>query len=494
MINGSDQTTSPSEVSSHERLLLAQAETPVGLAIVNLDGHWVDVNDPLTKMLGRSRQELLTLTFSDVTHPDDVDENLAGLQRLRDGDIDSYATEKRYLHRDGNVIWAQLSVTLVKDDLGKPLYFISQMQDVSERRRATDLLDLMFMSSPDLLCIANFEGYFLRVNPAWTRVLGWTEQEMTSTPFVDFVHPDDLVDTTKEYREVRSVSTGSEAFENRYRAKDGSYHWLQWNSITLHDRGWIVSNARDVTDQRRQAVELQRSNADLANFAAIISHDAKSPLSTIAGYTKLVQDTLRDRGEAQLLPFLDTVRNSCDRLSQLIDGVLAYSRAGAIGEFSSEEVAMMPLINEVLEDSSIAIMTAGATLSVEYLPPVIGDRVQLRQILQNLLANALKFGKTDQRLAVSIYADVRDNETRIAVEDNGIGMTAEDCAHAFEVFRQGESGIKRGGVGLGLATCQRLVERHGGKTWIDSEVGRGTTVWFTIPTGISMPISQRPHL
>lgn len=463
-----------------EQLSLIQEFAPIGLAIVGLDGRWQDVNPALCRLVGREREELLKLTFQDISHPDDLVVDLAEVNRMLAGEIGGFRSEKRYFHAAGHEVWVQLDVTLVSDPTGSPLYFIAQIQDITERRNAVEMLDATFEASADLLCVADMNGSFLKVNPSWTRLLGWTPEELTSRPFVEFVHPDDLQATLAAY-EVLLGATPRINFENRYRAKDGTFHWLQWNTYTMPDKGWVIANARDVTEQKRQVFELLQSNVDLANFAAVITHDIKSPLSTITGFGQLTRAMLHQKGEHGADEYLDAIQRGAQHMADLVDGVLDYSKAGVATKHANTEAETSAIVADVLDDLAVAITDAGADISVASLPRVNGDPHQLRQVFQNLVANSLKFGRDEVPITIKITAQQTDAEWQFAVRDNGTGMTEQDSATAFDVFRQGADGRSRGGVGLGLATCRRLVERHGGRIWMESLAGVGTTVTFSIP-------------
>ena len=464
-----------------DQLSLIQEIAPFGLAIVGIDGHWQDVNPALCRLVGREREELLKLTFQEITHPDDLAADLAELNRMLAGEIGGFRSEKRYFHADGHEVWVQLDVTLVSDPTGAPLHFIAQIQNITERRDAVEMLDVIFEASADLLCVIDVNGSFLKVNPSWTRLLGWTPEELTSRPYVEFLHPDDLEATLAAWEAALDAGLRTTNFENRYRAKDGTFHWLQWNSYTMADKGWVICNARDVTEQKRRALELQQSHADLANFAAVITHDIKSPLGTITGFGQLTRAMLHQKGEHGADAYLDAIQRGAQRMADLVDGVLEYSKAGVATKLTNAEAETSAIVANVLDDLAVAIADTAADIRVASLPRVNGDPHQLRQVFQNLVANSLKFGRDGVPITIEITAQRADAEWRFAVRDNGTGMTEQDSASAFDVFRQGADGRPRGGVGLGLATCKRLVERHGGRIWMDSRAGVGTTVSFSIP-------------
>ena len=139
-----------------------------------------------------------------------------------------------------------------------------RIAETDQRLTDVQLIEAMFEASPDLICVADFGGFFIRTNSACSRILGWSTEEFLARPFMDFIHPEDRVETAGEYVEIRAEERGALKFENRYQAKDGGYKWIQWNTITLPDRGWIVCNGRDVTEERKQAEELRRTSALLS--------------------------------------------------------------------------------------------------------------------------------------------------------------------------------------------------------------------------------------
>ena len=227
----------------------AFSQTGGGMALVSLEGRWLRVNDVLCKLVGYTRAQLLQIDFQRLTHADDLDADLALVARLIRGEIDSYDMEKRYFHADGSIVYVRLSVSLVRDLEGSPLFFVSQVQDLTRAKLAESEVQAFFGLSPNLLSIVAEGASFERVNPAWTQTFGWTVEELTSRAFVDFVHPDDRESTAVEMLKLRSGGV-THGFRNRYRHQDGSYRWLEWNARS--ERGRIYCDARDITAQHEQ--------------------------------------------------------------------------------------------------------------------------------------------------------------------------------------------------------------------------------------------------
>ncbi|MDQ4134535.1 MAG: PAS domain S-box protein [Actinomycetota bacterium] len=451
---------------------------PIGMALVSLDGRYLRVNRSLCEIVGYPMEVLLQKTFRDITHPDDLETDDAQVARLLSGELRRYSLEKRYCHADGRVIWVNLSRALVSDRSGEPLYFITQVQDVTDRKHAERLLDLVFHASPDLLCVANFEGYFVRVNPSWPEQLGWSEEELLSRPFFDFVHPDDREPTTGEYASNTTARHGSTHFENRYRTKSGEYRWLQWNSITVPGENLIVANARDMTEYKRQQAELARSNRDLEQFASVAAHDLRAPLAPILGFVDLVLNASRSDLHPEDREFLLRVRSQVTRMSELIDDLLAYSRVGH-DEQIEVSVDLEKLVAEVAE--GLEQVWPEATITVGELPTLTGDRGQLRQLFQNLLTNGVKFSRPGVPPAVRVDGRHGEGECLITVADNGIGIPEEARSRVFEMFQRLHGQETYAGTGIGLAICQRVVERHGGRIWVEGNDDGGTTFHVTLP-------------
>jgi PAS domain S-box-containing protein len=232
----------------------------IGKALVSPDGRWLKVNRAMCEMLGYTEAELMRMTFQEITHPDDLEADLKLVEEMLANKRQTYQIEKRYFHRSRRIVWALLSVSLVRDAAGRPLNFISQVQDITARKQAEAERQHLFEFSLDLLCISGLDGYLRQVNPAWTRVLGWSEDELLSRPVFTFLHPDDL-EATEAGRAGLMTGRPLQDLENRYRCKDGSYRWLSWRSFSRPEEGVVFAIARDITD-RKQAEAALRQTSD----------------------------------------------------------------------------------------------------------------------------------------------------------------------------------------------------------------------------------------
>ncbi len=408
------------------------------------------------------------------------------------------------------------SLSTVGGQIGQ---FIERRRAEEALRRARNEMDQFFTLSPDLLCIGDFEGYFLRLNPAWERALGYTNEQLLARTYMELVHPDDRKSTLEV---LARLATGTKLvqFENRYRSADDSYRWLAWSAAPLPEAKRVFAVARDVTDRRqaeqalrdyaqqieaaRQAeeehaarltqlvkeLESAKKRAEAATqakseFLANMSHEIRTPLHAVIGMTEL---TLGTRLSREQRDYLGVVNDSAEALRSLIDDILDFSKIEE-RKLDLESVAFG--LRDAVEDTvrllALRAQQKGLELACRILPDVedavVGDPGRLRQIIVNLVGNAIKFTeKGEVVLEVStISQGERWVELHFAVRDTGIGIPPEKHGHVFEAFVQADSSTTRryGGTGLGLAIAAQLVRLMHGRLWLESEVGRGSVFQFT---------------
>ena len=366
-----------------------------------------------------------------------------------------------------------------------------QIGQFAVRLRAEEELATLFEQSLDMLCIASVDGYFLRLNPAWERTLGYTAEELMSRPYVEFVHPDDRQPTTREARQLAGGES-TVMFENRYRCKDGTYRWLSWKSAPLPEQGLVYAMARDVTEQKRAAEELRRAReaADAANrakgdFLANVSHEIRTPMNAVIGMAELLLDTpLR----AEQREYLATLKDAAESLLGLINDILDFAKmeAGKL-ELVPEEFDLRDALGDTLRTLGLRAHQKGLELACRIAPDVperlVGDPRRLRQVIVNLVGNAVKFTERGEVLVEVETVAPGDAEVVLAfaVSDTGIGVPREELARIFGAFEQVDASTTRlyGGTGLGLSIAAELVGRMGGAISAESEPGQGSRFRFT---------------
>ena len=352
----------------------------------------------------------------------------------------------------------------------------------------TATLDRFFSLSIDLLCIAGTDGRFQRVNPAWEETLGWSADELTSTPYMDLVHPDDRAATA---REAAGLAAGgiTVRFENRYRAKDGSYRWLSWKAAAAGEQGLIYAAARDVTDEKRAADALARHvselnviNDELESFSYSVSHDLRAPLRHIVGFATLLEQSADGRMEEQDRRYVKTIAKAATHMGRLIDDLLSFSRTGRAA-LDRRQVDLDVVVREaVLEVSREA--RKDIRWDVRPLPHVQGDPSMLRLVFVNLLSNAVKYSSNRPHPVIEVNVDGAGSTAAVVyVRDNGVGFDMAYADKLFGIFQRLHSSDEFEGTGIGLANVRRIVHRHGGKVWGEGVVDGGATFYVSLPQG-----------
>jgi PAS domain S-box-containing protein len=693
----------------------------IGMAQVGLDGRWLRVNPKLCEMVGYSEQELLQKKISDITYREDLQIELNFVDQLIKGEITDYSVEKRCIHKNGSVVWVNLSVGISRFPDGQPNYLIISIQDITERKRLSIERERLYSLPNHLLCVLDEKGRFKSVNTGFKNVLGYSEEEMIGRPIWDFIHPDDVSKTAEV--EQRGHTTVITEFVNRYRAKNGSYRWLKWtgtiidginygaaiditdlqlaeikysmmfnlapfafslvkipegilvdvnsswtriigfkkeevigkstadlnvyrnpehrkqiyqqavltgkvrnfeteinNPVTgirnvsismdlvdlngvkygitatdditeevaatnqlkqsqerlklateatkvgvwewfagtptincnqqcleLHgfsadekptidefiDRvhpedkeksrkilmeaaqrrepytsehrivwpdksvHWVLAKGQtifneknesvrvigtvtDISERKRQEEKLEKTNTELDRFAAIAAHDLKSPLNSITQFSELLAEQYAGQLGPDAEEYLDFIINAGNRMRVLIDSLLDYARLGSLRK-DFKSVSMEEVLMTVRKNLKSQIDETGARItSSTDLPDIFASEVQITQLLQNLIANAIKFHKPMESPQVHVDAISEGDYWLFRVSDQGIGMENKYADKVFEIFRRAHGSSKYEGAGIGLAICKRIIENHGGEIWLESEVGKGTTFFFTL--------------
>jgi PAS domain S-box-containing protein len=333
---------------------------------------------------------------------------------------------------------------------------------------------LVWMSGPDRLCT-----WF---NKPWLEFTGREMEKETGLGWTENLHPEDHERSLAAYR---SAFQAREPFQMEYRLKrhDGSYRWLLDRGVPLHDEsgGFMgyVGTALDITDRIETESELRRANADLSQFAFAASHDLQEPLRMIATYAQLLVRGYRGQLDGAAAEWVGYITEGTTRMRDLLSDLLDYTRVN-----SEERPAARPIdLNEVFEKATgnlrVAIEESGAAVTRNQLPVVQGQEGHFLQLFQNLIDNGIKY-RRELPPRIQVSAARQDGAWRVAVADNGIGVEPEYHESIFGVFKR-LHGRTLPGTGIGLAICQRVVERYGGRIWVESDGVNGSTFYFTLP-------------
>ena len=448
-------------------------------------------------LLGLDPEEQIGRSAFDFMHPDDLGDAIGALERsIAAGPGPLPRKVIRVRHGDGTWRWVELSSYSMLDD---PLVrgIVVTVREVANRFDSEAGFRAMLAHSYDIISVLDPDANVRWTSAAATRLLGYPSGETgPEIPFIDAVHPEDFPELRERFDDVLAATPGHDSpIVARVRAADGSWHSLEMMAVNLIDdpnvQG-VVINARDVTDRlemerhlRELADELERSNTELERFALVASHDLQEPLLTIAGFAQLLQRRHGDTLDQEAHESLGYVVDEASRMQDLINGLLAYSRIGR-GELQMQTLDTNALVEEVESSLASAIADACAEVIVRPLPNVQADRRQLSQVFQNLLSNALKFCDGDGP-RVEISAAWSDGAWLFSVADNGIGVDASQSVRIFEAFERGQPRRGHGGTGTGLAISKRVVERHGGRIWVEPRLGGGSVFSFTLPIRETAP-------
>lgn len=365
------------------------------------------------------------------------------------------------------------------------------MTDPTELERARAHLAAIIESSEDAIVSEDLDGIMRSWNRGAERIYGYTAEEALGrhTSFRLRLLPENLAEREEIVVRIRRGER-IEPYRTRRVRKDGRVIDVSLSAAPIRDAAGtiigVASIVRDITEQIRteerlvrQSLELQRSNAELERFAYVASHDLQEPLRTITSFVQLLARRYQGKLDADADEFIQFAVDGANRMRQLIQDLLSYARIQACGD-AFEPVSLEKILAETLEGLRLVLEESGAAVTHGPLPVVQADPVQMGQLLSNFIGNALKFQGPDPPV-VHLRAERQGAEWVFSISDNGIGIDSQYFERIFLVFQRLHGRADYSGTGIGLALCKRIVERHGGRVWVESEAGRGSVFFFTLP-------------
>lgn len=520
---------------SEEKFRLAFDYANIGMCLVDLQGNLLQVNAKMTEIFGYSQTELETMTVNDLSLPEDKQVSITFIKGAIAQVQENTVFEKRYYHKIGYIIYAEVSSSLVKDSQGNPLYFISHVRDITQRKHYeeelkqsrdtiakinTELEERVIQRTAELqkrerllryyfdqpligMAMTSIDKKWLDVNDRLCEILGYSLQELQSITWEEITYPDDLEIDLEKFNQVLAGKIDAYLIDKRFIHKNGNIIYtnlaVQCHRKTDGSLDFFVVFLKDISERKEAELRLKQLNQELikANrlkdeFLAMMSHELRTPLNAILGMTEILQEEIYGEINTQQEKSLETIEISGKHLLSLINDILDVAKieAGKV-TFNLQNVA----VNSLCESSLTLINPLAQKKQIQLkmvlpfdLPKINVDENRIRQVLLNLLNNAVKFTPDYGQITLeviypSLSADQSSNHLRFAVKDTGIGIASEDKEKLFKPFVQIDGALSRQyeGTGLGLVLVKKIVELHGGKVEISSEVGVGSCFTVDLP-------------
>ncbi|QGY44096.1 PAS domain S-box protein [Maribellus comscasis] len=525
---------------SEEKLRLIFNNSPVGISITDLEGKFIDVNPALSKITGYSRSEMLNRHFNDFSHADDVDLNANKFNKLVNGKISFFDLEKRYIHKNGNIVYVFIRSQLIHDHMGNPMFQTAMVEDITEKKRADQIQKVLYQISNAVVNSANLESLIQLIRKELGIIIDTTnffvalydeKTETISLPFFtdekdNHTHIPHGKSLTKYVINTQKSLLANIEVKNKLVAEGkleqmGSMSKV-WLGVPLKTEGKItgvlavqsyndenafneadmkmlefVSEQISIAIQRVKAEEELKEALEKANesdrlkssFLATMSHELRTPLNAIIGFSEFFDTTLPPE---DVLNFGQIINSSGNHLLSIVNDLFDITLIES-GEtkIRKEYVKLKSILTDVFNVIDNINNKESKDIIIEYVEPINREEVlvhtdanKLKQILINLLKNAYKF--TDKGYIHYGYELIQEEDKsfiRFFVEDSGIGISSDKQDVIFDIFRQVEDTSTRryGGAGIGLSVAKKLTELLGGKIWLESEEKKGSTFYFTIP-------------
>ncbi|MFL5741885.1 MAG: PAS domain S-box protein [Flavisolibacter sp.] len=484
------------------------------IILLDANGNISSWNEGANRIMGYHESEVIGKHFSMFYTREDYD------SKKWERELNTAATEGKFeeeqwrVRKNGSLFWANVVVTALFNEYNDLVGFSKVTRDLSDKREKDEALRqseernrLLIEQVKDYgIFMLDDKGRIVSWNEGAKRIKGYTEEEIIGKYFSIFYTEEDIRNGKPPYELKVARKEGKYEEEGWRVRKDGSLFWANVVITAIYNKERALIGfakvTRDLTERkesekalkdsyqsyRRLAIELKatneqlmHANEELEQFTSIVSHDLQEPVRTIKSFLQLIQIKLSASQDEDLKNYIQKAVNSSNRMKELILNLLHYSQLGK-DELSTEDVNVQDLFQEAISNLKGSIEAGNAQIIIENeLEYIRGNRVQLVQLIQNLLSNALKFTHNNEP-KINIRCTKENGEVIFSISDNGIGIAKGDLNKIFEIFRRLNHDRDFAGTGIGLAICKKIVDRHRGRIWPESEPGKGTTFYFTINT------------
>lgn len=479
-----------------------------GITHVDISGRLLRANQTFCRIVGYSKDELAHLSFQDITVPEDIGPDLRMLDETLAGTRSSYTLEKRYRHKDGHIVWVQLTVALVRTPAGAPDYLISVVQDLSAQKAAEEALRTSQNLMNQAQKLANIGAW--QADLATGRIgsitksesfLSFPSNEYGISDMLAMIHPDDRPRVMALW--PRALK-GEAHYEIEYRVVlDGREYWHAVKAEFERDAQGRAVRAlgvtQDVTERKGIELEFQQLNAtleqrirdrtralrdaydELESYSYAVAHDLRSPLRIINGFAQALQEDHPALDTASQ-DHLGRIMGASKKMGELIDGLLKLSQV-ARGEVQRQNVNLSALAARIFEELAVAEPRRAVEWEIEPNLLVQADPALIEALMQNLLNNAWKYTTAVPLARIRVFSREAGGVREYCVGDNGAGFDMARAGKLFQPFQRLHQPHEFGGLGIGLATARRIVQRHGGVLRAESQPGQGATFSFTLSQG-----------
>ena len=501
---------------SEQQFKGAFEHSAVGMAIVNLEGHWIEVNNRLCEILGYSKEEFRTLTFKEITYSEDLAEDLANKEKLVSGESSNFNMEKRYIHKDKSLVWVHLSVSLVRNYIGQIQHFIPQIIDITARKKmeeenkllvdesnrnktiqlneAKNMYRLLADNTIDLVCLQNLDTSFQYVSPSIKKLLGYAPEDLIGKLFEEIVHPEDI---KTMFDSSYYLMAGAEhiTIRLRFRNVEGQYFWFESKAILIKENGIPIGfqcSSRDISQQKKAEESIEKTlvqerelNELRTNLVSTISHEFRTPMTTIRTSAELISMYLEGHEFRNSIPVekrVNTITEEIDRIVELMNAVLTISKDDAgKTNFNPVEFDLKQVCLDVIETSysnqnekrKVQTSFHGNTFYI------FADKSLMEYSLFNLLNNAFKYSQGFGDICLNLFK--RDGSVIVEIIDFGIGIPEQDQSKLFNTFFRASNTDGFQGTGLGLYIVKTFTEKNSGTVELESQMGKGTKVRLKFP-------------